>query len=185
MLAAGTRSIGASKVNGVTDLTFRPATQRDAATLVDIYNHYVSTSTVTFDLDPWTIPDMEHKIESVAALSMPFIVVELGGDIVGYAYLSTWREKCAYETTMENTLYLREDSRGLGIGRLLLDELLRLGAEAGVREVIAVIAASADAAPSIRLHDKAGFVTVGEMPNVGRKFDQWLGVVMMQKSLAS
>ena len=168
----------------MTGLTFRPATTADAPALVDIYNFYVSTSTVTFDLDPWTVVDMEHKMETVAKLSMPFIVAEHDDDVVGYGYLSTWRDKCAYETTMENTLYLRDDSRGRGIGGPLLDELVRLGAEAGVREIIAVISASADAVPSIRLHEKAGFTRVGEMPNVGRKFDEWLGVVMLQKSLA-
>lgn len=169
----------------MTSVTFSPVTHADAPALVEIYNHYVTTSTVTFDVDPWTVADMEHKIDAVAKLSMPFIVAELEGDLIGYAYLSTWRDKCAYETTMENTLYLREDARGLGIGRLLLDELIRLGAEAGVREVIAVIASSTDAVPSIRLHEKAGFARVGEMDNVGRKFDELLGVVMMQKSLAS
>ena len=168
----------------MTDITFRPATHADAPVLVDIYNHYVMTSTVTFDLDPWTVHDMEHKMDVVAGLGMPFIVAELAGDIIGYAYLSTWREKCAYETTMENTLYLREDSRGLGIGRLLLDESLRLAGLAGTREVIAVIASTNDAVPSIRLHEKAGFARVGEMDNVGRKFGEWIGVVMMQKSLA-
>ena len=166
-------------------VTFRPVQVTDAAALADIYNHSVTTSTVTFDLDPWTEIDMTHKIETVAALSMPFIVVELDGDLIGYAYLSTWREKCAYETTMENTLYLREDTRGMGLGALLLEELLRLGASAGVREVIAVIASTPQATPSIRLHEKAGFVRVGEMDNVGRKFDEWIGVVMMQRSLVT
>ena len=169
----------------MTSVTIRPASHADAPELVEICNHYVATSTVTFDVDPWTVHDMEHKIDAVANLSMPFIVAELESDLIGYAYLSTWREKKAYATTMENTLYLREDTRGMGIGRLLLDELLRLGGKAGVREVIAVIASSTDAVPSIRLHEKAGFARVGEMDNVGRKFDQWLGVVMMQKSLAS
>lgn len=159
-------------------------TDGDVAAVLDIYNHYIQTSTVTFDLDPWSTEDMVHKIETVAELGMPFIVAELDGDLIGYGYLSTWREKCAYETTMENTLYLRDSARGAGIGRLLLDELMRLGREAGVREVIAVIANTADAAPSIRLHEKAGFVRVGEMDRVGRKFDEWIGVVMMQKSLA-
>jgi phosphinothricin acetyltransferase len=177
------RLIGAFRVVVVTALNFRPATTADAPALVNIYNHYVTASTVTFDLDAWTIADMEHKIESVAKLSMPFIVAEMGGDVVGYGYLSTWRDKCAYETTMENTLYLREDSRGRGIGRSLLDEIVRLGAESGVREIIAVISDSDDAIPSIRLHEKAGFARVGEMANVGRKFDEWLGVVMLQKSL--
>jgi len=168
----------------MSSVEFRTVTDGDVAAVLDIYNHYIQTSTVTFDLDPWSTEDMVHKIETVAELGMPFIVAELDGDLVGYGYLSTWREKCAYETTMENTLYLRDSARGAGIGRLLLDELMRLGREAGVREVIAVIANTADAAPSIRLHEKAGFVRVGEMDRVGRKFDEWIGVVMMQKSLA-
>ena len=167
----------------MTGVTFRLATVADADILAEIYNHYVRTSTVTFDLDPWSTEDMAHKIETVAALGMPFIVSEIGGGLVGYGYLSTWREKCAYETTMENTLYLRDDARGAGIGRSLLEELLRLGAIAGVREVIAMIANTPDAVPSIRLHEKAGFARVGEMDWVGRKFDEWIGVVMMQKSL--
>lgn len=153
--------------------------------LVEIYNAYVATSTVTFDLTPWTVVDMEHKIQAVAQLGMPFITAELDGIVVGYGYLSTWREKCAYETTMENTLYLREDVRGVGFGTQLLEELCREGAERGVREVIAVIADTADAIPSIRLHEKHGFSRVGAMPRVGRKFDEWIGVVMLQRSLAS
>jgi phosphinothricin acetyltransferase len=163
---------------------FRPATIADTSPLVDIYNHYVSTSTVTFDLDVWTADDMAHKIESVNAIGMPFIVAERDGEIVGYAYLSTFREKAAYDSTMENTLYLHENARGSGIGGALLEELCQLGARAGVREVVAVIADTPDAVPSIRLHDKAGFARVGAMDNVGRKFGEWIGIVMMQKSLA-
>jgi L-amino acid N-acyltransferase YncA len=166
-------------------VVFRPVTEGDVAAVLDIYNHYIQTSTVTFDLEPWSTTDLAHKIDTVADLGMPFIVAVREGHVVGYGYLSTWREKCAYETTMENTLYLRDSARGAGIGRLLLDELLRLGAESGVREVIAVIANTTDAAPSIRLHENAGFVGVGEMDRVGRKFDEWIGVVMMQKSLVT
>ena len=163
---------------------FRTVSGDDVAAMLDIYNHYVSTSNVTFDLEPWTPNDMAHKIEAVQALGMPFIVAERAGELVGYAYLSRFREKAAYDTTMENTLYLHESARGVGIGRLLLDELLRLGSGSGVREVVAVIADTPDAVPSIRLHDTAGFVRVGEMDRVGRKFDEWIGVVLMQKSLA-
>jgi len=168
----------------MTGVSFRPAVDEDAPALVDIYNHYVSTSNVTFDLDSWTPEDMARKIDAVTALGMPFIVAEHDGELVGYAYLSTFREKAAYDTTMENTLYLRDDARGDGIGGTMLEELCRLGAIAGVREVIAVIANTPDAGPSIRLHDKAGFARVGEMDGVGRKFGEWIGVVMMQKSLA-
>ena len=165
-------------------VTFRPAIATDAPVLVNIYNHYISTSTVTFDLDVWTIDDMAHKIESVNALGMPFIVADREGELVGYAYLSTFREKAAYDTTMENTLYLSESARGAGIGGTMLQELCRLGEAAGIREVIAVIADTLDAVPSVRVHEKAGFTRVGEMDNVGRKFGEWIGIVMMQKSLA-
>jgi phosphinothricin acetyltransferase len=169
----------------MSSVEFRPVADDDVAAVLDIYNHYIQTSTVTFDLDPWSPKDMAHKIGSVAALGMPFIVAELEGNVVGYAYLSTFREKAAYDTTMENTLYLRDSACGVGIGRLLLVELLRLGVESGVREVIAVIANTADAAPSIRLHENAGFARVGAMDRVGRKFDEWIGVVLMQKSLVT
>jgi len=168
----------------MTAVVFRPVTDGDSAAVLDIYNHYVSTSTVTFDLDVWTADDMAHKIETVSALGMPFIVAERDGEVVGYAYLSTFREKAAYDSTMENTLYLHEDARGLGIGATMLKELCQLGARSGVREVVAVIADTPDAVPSIRLHDKAGFARVGAMDNVGRKFGEWIGIVMMQKSLA-
>jgi phosphinothricin acetyltransferase len=168
----------------MTAVGFRPVTDGDVAAVLDIYNHYISTSTVTFDLVPWSAADMEHKIESVAALGMPFIVAERDGDVIGYAYLSTFREKAAFAATMENTLYLRESARGAGIGRLLLDELLRLGSASGVRELVAVISNTDHAAPSIRLHEKAGFVRVGQMDRVGRKFDDWIGVVLLQRSLA-
>ena len=165
-------------------MTFRPAANADAPALVDIYNHYIVTSTVTFDLDVWTADDMVHKIESVMALGMPFIIAERDGETIGYAYLATFREKAAYDTTMENTLYLTEEARGLGIGGTMLEELCRLGATAGVREVVAVIADTPDAIASIRLHEKSGFARVGAMKRVGRKFDEWIGIVMMQKSLA-
>jgi phosphinothricin acetyltransferase len=169
----------------MSDLTFRPATQDDAPELLSIYNPYVETSTVTFDLEPWAVGDMKHKIDAIARLGMPFIVAELDGDVVGYAYLSTWRDKCAYETTMENTIYLRDDSRGMGIGGVLLEELCRLGAERGVREVIAVTGDTADAAPSVRIHERHGFERVSAMANVGFKFDRWIGVIMLQRTLTA
>ena len=165
-------------------LTFREIESADLATVLGIYNHYVETSTVTFDLEPWVEAEMEHKIAHIRELGFPFIVAEAAGELVGYGYLSTWREKCAYETTAENTLYLKPEVRGKGYGGQLLDELLRLGKAAGVREVIAVIADTKDAVPSVKLHEKHGFKTVGAMPGVGNKFDSWIGVVMMQRSLA-
>lgn len=167
----------------MSDLKFRELKTTDLTIVMEIYNHYVDTSTVTFDLEPWTESEMEHKVSHIRELGLPFIVAEVEGDLVGYGYLSTWREKCAYKTTAENTLYLKPGLRGKGYGGQLLEELLRLGGDAGVREVIAVIADTEDAAPSVKLHERHGFKSVGAMQGVGNKFDRWIGVVMMQKSL--
>ncbi len=165
------------------NVTIDAVSAADAAELVAIYNHYVRTSTVTFDLDEWSVDDMLHKIDAVAALGMPFIVARSEGHSVGYGYSSQWRDKCAFNTTVENTIYVDPRHIGQGIGRNLLGELLAHSTDAGAREMIAVIANTEDAAASIALHRRFGFTEVGRMDRVGFKFDTWLGVVMLQKSL--
>ena len=166
------------------NVTIRTVAHADAAELAEIYSHYVRTSTVTFDVDEWTAEDMAHKIDAVATLGMPFIVAEIDDHIVGYGYAAQWRDKCAFASTVENTLYVRPGRTGFGIGRALLAELIDRSADAGAREMIAVIASTTDAAASIHLHHRFGFAEVGRMDRVGFKFDTWLGVIMMQKSLA-
>ncbi|MEY5017796.1 MAG: GCN5-related N-acetyltransferase [Actinomycetota bacterium] len=165
------------------DIALRPVTTEDAAQLVDIYNHFIATSTVTFDEAAWDIDAMVHKIHAIHDKGLPFLVVEIDGILAGYGYLSSWRDKSAFDRTAENTLYLRPEFQGMGAGGRLLDALLHEGQTAGIREVIAVITDSDDAAGSIALHTARGFESVGTMPNVGYKFERWLGVVMMQKSL--
>lgn len=161
----------------------RAAAIDDAPALLDIYNHYVRTSTVTFDLDEWSIEDMIHKIESVREQGLPFFVAETDGRINGYAYLSQWREKRAYETTAENTVYLHPDAVGKGLGGRLLDALIESAPLHNIREIMAVITATTDAEASFWLHSRRGFVKVGAMPNVGRKFDEWIGITMLQLSI--
>ncbi len=165
------------------DISIRPVHTDDAAAIVELYNHFIATSTVTFDESLWSTADMLHKIEGINARALPFLVVEVDGTFAGYGYLSTWRDKSAFDRTAENTLYLRPEFHGMGAGGRLLDALISAGLDAGVREVIAVITDSEDAVGSIALHTGRGFVPVGSMPNVGYKFERWLGVVMMQKSL--
>jgi phosphinothricin acetyltransferase len=102
--------------------------------------------------------------------------------LLGFAYLAPWRQKSAYRRTVENTIYLKHSAVGQGLGPRLLSELLRLGKEAGIKEVVAVISDS-EADTSIQMHKKFGFKKVGELPAVGNKFNRWLGVILMQKSL--
>lgn len=162
----------------------REATERDLPDIREIYNHYVANSTVTFDEAPWSLAEVRKKYAKVRELGYPFLVAESGGGhVLGFAYVLPWKDKAAYRYTVENSIYLGPASTGKGLGRALMELLLERAREAGAREVIAVIA-DRGAEASIALHEKFGFVTTGTMGRVGYKFDRWLGVVMMQKSLS-
>jgi L-amino acid N-acyltransferase YncA len=161
----------------------RPATTSDLPWVREIYNHYVANSTVTFDEKPWSLRSLTSKFTRVRALGYPFLVAQSpAGVILGFAYVYPWKDKAAYRFTVENSIYLGPASTGKGLGRALLSRLLDEARDAGVKEVIAVIAdRGADA--SIALHEQFGFRQTGEMARVGFKFERWLGIVMLQKSL--
>jgi L-amino acid N-acyltransferase YncA len=163
--------------------TVREAVPADLPAVREIYNHYVANSTVTFDEHPWTLRGLRQKFAHLAKLGYPFLVAESPrGQLLGFAYVYPWKEKAAYRYTVENSIYLAPAAAGRGLGRALLGELLDRAAEAGVREVVAVIA-DQGAEGSIRLHESFGFTQTGSMGRVGFKFDRWLGIVLMQKSL--
>lgn len=161
----------------------RDAVPEDLPHVREIYNHYVLNSTVTFDETPMTLATLRKKFARCKDLGMPFIVAENPtGQILGYAYVYPWKERAAYRYTVENSIYLGPASSGKGLGKALLGALIERSREAGIKEIIAVIAdRGADA--SIALHEKFGFKQIGHMGRVGYKFDRWLGTVLMQKSL--
>jgi phosphinothricin acetyltransferase len=161
----------------------RDATSSDCAVICEIYNFYISGSVITFDEQPMEPSAWVEKLKHVKELFLPFLVATSdSGEILGFAYLAPWRQKSAYRRTVENTIYLKHSAVGQGIGPKLLSELLRLGKEAGIKEVVAVISDS-EAGTSIRMHKQFGFKKVGQLPGVGNKFNRWLGVILMQKSL--
>ena len=161
----------------------REATSSDCPAICEIYNFYISGSVITFDEQPMEPSAWEDKLKQVKELDLPFLVATSdSGEILGFAYLAPWRQKSAYRRTVENTIYLKHAAVGQGIGPALLAELLRLGKEAGIREVVAVISDS-EADTSIQMHKKFGFKKVGQLPGVGNKFNRWVGVILMQKSL--
>jgi len=161
----------------------RPATDRDLPHMLEIYNHYVANSTVTFDEDALTLAEMRRKFRDVERLGFPWLVaVSPSGMILGYAYVTPWKAKAAYRYTVEDSIYLSPAASGKGIGKALMERMLDDAKAAGIKEVIAVIAdRGADA--SIAIHEKFGFTKIGEMGKVGFKFGRWLGTVLMQKSL--
>lgn len=161
----------------------RDAMARDIPYLLEIYNHYVANSTVTFDEDPLTLAEMRSKFATVTKLGYPWLVaVSPRGIILGYAYVLPWKPKAAYRFTVENSIYLGAAATGKGLGTALMAELLPRAKAAGVKEVIAVIA-DKGAEASIAMHERFGFTQIGHMGKVGFKFGRWLGTVLMQKSL--
>ena len=161
--------------------TVRAAEDGDLPAIADINNDAVLNSTATFDTEPTTLAESEQWLRD---RSHPYavLVAEGGGEVVGWAAIKPFASKPAYRFTAENTVYVRADMRGKGIGKALLGRLLEAAAENGFRTVIARIAAPNPA--SVRLHRRFGFRRVGVEREVGRKFDRWLDVVVMQKALA-
>jgi phosphinothricin acetyltransferase len=161
----------------------RPVTDADLPAIRDIYNHYVRSSTVTFDEVESTVDDWRSKAARIAAAGLPFLVAETtDGELLGYALGQPWSAKSAYRFTIENSIYLAPSAAGRGVGWALLAVFLDRCREAGLRQVIAVIA-DRGAEASIALHRKAGFTDAGRLVEVGEKFGDRLGVLFLQRSL--
>jgi phosphinothricin acetyltransferase len=158
----------------------RLAEIRDAEALRAIYNPEVLESTVTFDLVPRSLADQLAWIEEHSG-PYPAIVAEHDDHVVGFASLTAYRPRPAYATTVEDSVYVRRDQRGTGVGSLLLGSLMELAQDHGFHAVIARIVG--DHESSISLHAKHGFEIIGREQEVGRKFGRWLDVVLMQRML--
>lgn len=165
------------------EYVIRDARPEDLPHVREIYNHYVANSTVTFDEDAMTLREWKSKYAYLTKLGMPFLVAESpSGQILGYALVQPWKQKRAYRFTVENSIYLGAASTGKGLGPVLMQALIDKSKQAGLKEMIAVIA-DKGAEASIRMHESFGFTEIGRMGRVGYKFDRWLGTVLMQKSL--
>ena len=165
-------------------LSIRPSVAGDAAALAAIYGWHVLNGTGTFELDPPDASDMLRRRDDVLTDGWPWLVAERAGALVGFAYASPFRDRPAYRHCLEDSIYLHPDVQHQGIGRLLLAELIARCQALGARQMLAVIGDSANAG-SIGLHRALGFVPVGLLVSVGRKFDHWLDVVLMQRALGA
>jgi L-amino acid N-acyltransferase YncA len=161
----------------------RDAVAADVPEITAIYAHHVLTGTASFEIKPPDDEEIAARMAKVSGRGLPWIVAaEEDGQIVGYAYAGPFKEREAYAATVENSVYLADGCAGRGLGRLLLEALLAELSARNIREVLAVIGDSGNAA-SIGLHRACGFVPVGKFSKVGRKFGRDLDVVLMQKSL--
>lgn len=161
--------------------SLRPFEWGDIPAITAIYKHYAETSTATFDLEAPGPTYMAEKFGHMLEAGHPIVIAELAGELVGYAYASTYRPRPAYRFTCEDSIYLRSDVIGQGLGRVLLAELIAQSQAFGFKQMIAVI--TAESVGSVALHEKFGFHTVGMHEKLGLKFDRWLDVIHMQRAL--
>ena len=138
----------------------------------------------TFDEAPRTHSSWSRLADELIGLGLPFLVAETAGVVTGYAYAGPWRRKPAYRLTVEDSVFVAPGRTGAGIGRLLLSELLAACTEAGMRQVIAVIADTGDPA-SVGLHRAFGFAEAGRLTSVGFKHGRWIDTLLMQRALGT
>ena len=156
----------------------REALYSDAATIAEIYNYYILNTVITFEFDPITSQEIESRMEKYKEVG-PYLVYEETGEVIGYAYVSKFRERKAYEHSVESTIYLKHGLGGKGVGFKLYSELLSQ-VSAKYHATIGGIALPNDA--SVRLHEKCGFKKVGHFSEVGKKFGKWIDVGFWQKN---
>ena len=156
------------------ELTIRAATVADAAAVAAIYDHYIAHSIATFEEEPVPASEIALRIRSTAAASLPWLIAEREGGVVGYAYARPWRERRAYRFSAEITVYAAPASTGHGIGSRLYERLLPLLRSQGIHAVVGVIALPNEA--SVALHEKFGLSKVAQLKEVGFKFDRWIDV---------
>jgi L-amino acid N-acyltransferase len=172
-------------------MRIRPAEPGDAEATRAIYNPEVLESTVTFDLRPRTLEEQEAWIAEHSGGHLAIVALDDDADgegagpdaaeVVGFGSLSPYRSRPAYATTVENSVYVRRDRQGEGIGRAILTELVHRATAHGFHAMIARIVGDHEA--SIALHRACGFEVIGTEREVGRKFNRWLDVVLMQHML--
>ncbi len=163
-------------------LLIRPSTLDDLPAITAIYAHAVLHGTGTFELEAPDEAEMARRRDDVLSKGLPWLVAQAGDQVLGYAYANHFRPRRAYRFCLENSIYLAAQARGQGLGRLLLTELVGRCEAAGARQMLAVIG-DADNAGSIGVHAALGFEHCGVLKAAGWKFDRWLDVVLMQRSL--
>ena len=151
----------------------RPVNIKDASSINDIYNHYIVNTIITFEVESLSLQQMEERIVEISA-GHPYLVYEENSTVVGYCYASSWKSRCAYSSTLETTVYVHPDYTGKGIGKALMQELIKSIKQTSTHALIAGISLPNEA--SIKLHERMGFEKVAHFKQVGRKFNDWIDV---------
>ena len=166
----------------MSNLSIRAAGAADILAISRIYAHAVRHGTASFELEPPDEAEMARRQRALLEGGFPYLVAEIEGAVVGYAYAGPYRARPAYRFSVEDSIYVAADAHRRGVGRALLDRLIVESEARGFRQMIAIIGDSAQL-PSIELHRAAGFRLIGAIESVGFKFGRWLDSVLMQRPL--
>jgi len=162
--------------------TIRPSKAGDVAAIAEIYGYHVLNGLASFELLAPSADEIAKRRADVIGKNFPYLVAEVEGKVVGYAYASLYRVRPAYRHTLENSVYIHKDYGRRGVGKSLMQALIEGCEKVGARQLIAVIGDSANQA-SIKLHAACGFTSVGVMKAVGFKFGRWVDSVYMQRAI--
>ncbi len=160
----------------------RDAVADDVPALTAIYGHHVLHGTASFEVDPPSAVEMRHRFDDIMAQGYPYIVAVGASEVMAFAYAGPFRARPAYRYSVEDSIYIDSHWHRRGVGRALLDQLIDACTGRGFRQMIAVIGDSANA-PSIGLHEGAGFTRAGLLAATGFKFGRWVDTVLMQRAL--
>ena len=150
----------------------------DAAAILSIINYNILNATALYDYNIRTLAQQEAILDSKIQAGFPVLVAENNGEVVGFGMYSEFRFREAYKFTIEHSVYVQQDNQGLGIGKLLLSELIQLAKQQGLHTMIGVI--DSENQTSIDFHHQFGFKTVGIIKESGFKFNRWLDSVFVQ-----
>lgn len=163
-------------------MDIRDATEADIPAIQAIYAHHVLHGTGTFDEEPPTVDELADKFRKVVEHGWRWLVAADDTGVLGYAYYTQYRDRSAYRYCVEDSIYVRDDVRGQGVGKALVAALIEHATAHGMRQMIAVIGDSENVG-SIGVHASLGFQRVGTLRAVGVKFGRWIDVVTMQRAL--
>jgi L-amino acid N-acyltransferase YncA len=159
----------------------RPATEQDLPAILAITNHAILHSTASWQTKPHTLAMRAAWLAERQVAGLPVLVAEVAGEVAGFGSYASFRAYEGYALTVEHSVYIEERFQRRGLGHALLASLIDHATEAGMHVMVGVI--SAENAVSITLHERFGFEITGRLPEVGRKFDRWLNLVLMQRIL--
>ena len=169
---------------GMIAVRIRPSAVADMPAVAAIYAHFVHHGSGTFEETPPSVEEMTNRRSQVLAERMPYLVAELDGTVVGYAYATIYRSRSAYRFTAEDSIYVHHEQGRSGVGSALLAALIEACEAAGCRQMVAVIG-DRENRGSIALHERFGFQPAGVLRSVGFKFGRWIDTVRMQRALGA